>query len=197
MWLVQEGRPIEEDPRLERVTAAILGGGAKYSAADVFDALTELQQHAGAARQEMAKVGSAAVRPVAVTRVPIGSAGLVCSTSVGGAPWVQGLGPCSPPWTPPHLQQRRPRLGADPSVPGALCEGLAWMCLSQATLPACMHNHSYRQHACGESAGPIPLSSIQQPAAIPLSIIQRHLLCCDRWRCCWCPQCSTTTPSQR
>ena len=53
---VQDGQPIDKDPRLEPVTAAILSRGAQYSAVDAFDALTELQRHAGTARQELAKV---------------------------------------------------------------------------------------------------------------------------------------------
>ncbi len=47
---------IAGDLRMERVTAAILSGACAFSAADTFDAFTQLNQLKCAARIEMAKV---------------------------------------------------------------------------------------------------------------------------------------------
>ena len=47
---------LASDSRMERVTAAILSGVPQYSAADAFDAFTELIELTAAARVEMARV---------------------------------------------------------------------------------------------------------------------------------------------
>ena len=47
---------LASDPRMERVTAAILSGAPQYSAADAFDAFTQLNELRAAARVEMARV---------------------------------------------------------------------------------------------------------------------------------------------
>ena len=43
------------DPRLERVTAGVVGAAAEYSAADVYDASAELAGYKAAARVEFSK----------------------------------------------------------------------------------------------------------------------------------------------
>lgn len=47
---------LASDSRMERVTAAILSGAPQYSAADAFDAFTQLNELRAAARVEMARV---------------------------------------------------------------------------------------------------------------------------------------------
>ena len=57
---MQAGPPTEDsvvgDCRMERVTAAIMSGALRYSAADVYDAFATLNELKGRARVELEKV---------------------------------------------------------------------------------------------------------------------------------------------
>lgn len=56
---MQKGSPTEAsvagDARMERVTGAIMAGALRFGAADVYDALTTLNELKGRARVELAK----------------------------------------------------------------------------------------------------------------------------------------------
>ena len=69
---------LASDSRMERVTAAILSGAPQYSAADAFDAFTQLNELRAAARVEMARVDFLVV-PSAAHHYTIAGAALLAS----------------------------------------------------------------------------------------------------------------------